>query len=287
MPANSSWIVNTSETGFERDVIERSREVPVVVDFWATWCQPCRLLGPMLEKIAEESQGKFVLVKAQTEEMPAISAAFGVQAIPTVVALRDGRIVDQFVGLLPEPQLRAWINGILPTPAEVLAADAKALEAADPRAAEAKYRQVLDMKPNDTEAQVGLARVLLATGRLEESRNTLDELAELGTLDPEGQRVHAKAIVALEGRQAGSVAECRAVVAANPDDLALRLRLAKALAAAGQYEEAMEICVALVQKDRRGQSEAARELMVRLFHLLGSESELAAAYRRKLAMALY
>jgi len=287
MSDTHAWVVQTSHAAFQQDVIDRSREVPVVLDFWSERCQPCLLLGPLLERLAEESAGKFVLVKANTDQMPDVAAAFGVSAIPTVFALRDGAVVDQFVGLLPEPQIRAWLEAILPSEAEGLAGEAQRLAAADPESAEAKYREAIELSPNDTSARVGLARLLLAQDRVEEARQTIDELAAVGALDAEGEAVQAELTVALEGREAGSVEACRAAADASPDDPDVQLGLARSLAASGEYQEAMDVCLRLIPKDRAGIGEQARQLMVRVFHLLGPESELASEYRRKLTMVLY
>ncbi len=287
MSDKSPWIVQTSRQTFQQDAIERSKEVPVVVDFWAEWCQPCRLLGPVMEKLAEEFQGTFVLVKADTEQMPDIAAGFGVASIPAVFGLRDGKLVDQFVGLLPEPQIRAWLKRLLPGPAETLASEARALEEADPGTAEAKYREAIELMPSAASARVGLARTLLAQNRLDEARRAIGELAAAGVLDAEGEQVQAELVMQLEAKEAGDLGQCRAAAEAAPDDLALQLRLAKSLAGAGQHEEAMGICLDLIQKDRNGTGEQARELMVHVFHLLGPESELASQYRRKLTMVLY
>jgi putative thioredoxin len=287
MAAKSPWIVETTEATFQDDVVERSRKVPVVIDFWAPWCQPCRLLGPLLERLADEHQGKFVLVKANTEEIPEMAAAFGVESIPAVYALRDGALVDQFVGLMPEQQLRDWLAGILPTPAEQLLDEARTLEVADPAASESKYREAVRLAPNHVAAQTGLARVLLHRGALDESRRILEELAAAASLDREGEQVLAEIKLREQGQQAGSVEQTRAAAEANPDDLPKQLDFARALAAAGRYEEALEAAIVLAQRDRRSMGEAVREFMVSLFHLLGPDSELASNYRRKLALALY
>lgn len=287
MDTPSPWIIEANRESFEQDVIERSRTVPVVVDFWASWCQPCRMLGPMLERLAEQYQGQFVLVKADTEELPDVAAAFGVQSIPAVFALRDGHLVDQFVGVLPEPQLRAWLERILPTESETLSAQAAALERTDPQAAEAKYREALAAQPNDLAARVGLARVLVTQDRIDEAEQVIEELAGTGALDAEGQRVQAEIRLRREASQIGGVEQTRAAAAADPGNLELQWNLARALVAAGQHEEALQVCLRLVERDRRGFGERARALMVDVFHLLGPESPLANDYRRKLAMALY
>lgn len=287
MSEKPPWIVETSQETFQRDVIDRSADVPVVIDFWAEWCQPCRLLGPVLEKLADEHEGKFVLVKADVEKLPDVAGSFGVSSIPAVFAVREGKVADQFLGLLPEPEIRAWLERLLPGEAENLAAEAKLLEQTDPEAAEARYREALEMMPSEASAKVGLARMLLAQDRLDEGCRVIGELADAGVLDAEGEQLQAELVIRLEGTKAGDVAHCRAVVEAAPDDLPLLLLLAKSLAAAGEHEEAMQICLDLIQRDREGQGEPARELMVYIFHVLGPESEVTAQYRRRLTMALY
>lgn len=287
MATPSPWIVETSRETFEKDVLERSHTVPVVVDFWAAWCQPCRMLGPILERLADQYQGQFVLVKADTDELPDVAAGFGVQSIPAVFALRDGHLVDQFVGVLPEQQLRAWLERILPTESEALSAQAAQLEQTDPRAAEEKYRQAVAVQPNDLAARVGLARVLLAQDRVDEAQQVIEELVSANALDAEGQRVQAEIRLRREASQVGGVDQARAAALAEPSNLEFQWKLARALVAGGQYEEALQVCLRLVEKDRRGFGEQARALMVDVFHLLGPESALANEYRRKLTMALY
>lgn len=287
MSAKSAWVLEASDASFQQDVLERSRDVPVVVDFWAPWCGPCRMLGPLLEKLADEYQGKFLLAKANTEEMPQIAAAFGVESIPAVFALRDGQLIDQFVGLMPEAQIREWLAGILPTKAQELVAEAENLEVADPEAAETKFREAVELEPNNIVARTGLARVLLSRGQLDESRQILEEMASAGALSPEGERVLAELRLRGTGAAAGNLDQVRAAAEAKPGDLTLQLDLARALAAAGRHEEALETALQVVQKDRQGFGEPARELMVSVFHLLGPDSELAGDYRRKLALALY
>jgi putative thioredoxin len=285
--SQSPWIVTATEENFQTEVAERSREVLVVVDFWATWCQPCRLLGPILEKLATEYQGKFVLVKAETERLPNIAAAFAVQSIPAVYGVRGGELVDYFVGLLPENQIRSWIDRLLPSPAETLVTEARALEATDAPAAEAKYRQAAELAPNLAQAKIGLASTLLAAGRAEESRQVMAELESRGFLEPEAEKVKAQLDLLDRGEHAGSLADRRAAVAANPGDLEQQLKLAEALAAAGHYDEALQTALALIQADRKKFGEPARKIMVDIFHLLPDDSDLTSEYRRKMSTALY
>jgi putative thioredoxin len=275
-----STIVNTTAGAFERDVLGRSRVCPVVVDFWAAWCAPCRILGPVLEQLAQEYGGRFVLVKADTDQVPVAAQQFGVQSIPAVFGVVDGEIVDFFVGALPEQQIRTWLERLLVT--GDLAA-AQHLETVDAAHAEAQYRRVLGARPNEAMASIGLARVLLAQGRTEETRSLIEQLERRGFLEPEAEKI--KAALGLSGRKTGELAACRAAVAADPNNL--QVQLAEALAGAEQHQEALDICLALVERDRHGVGEVARRFMVDLFRVLPDGSELVATYRRRLAMLLY
>jgi putative thioredoxin len=287
MSANTPSIVEANPETFQRDVIERSSDLPVVVDFWAAWCQPCRLLTPVLEKLADEYEGRFLLVKADTERVPEIAGGFGVQSIPAVFGLRDGQVVDSFVGVLPETAIRAWIDRLLPTPAEALVAEAIRLEGPDPEAAEARLREAMALAPHEPGARIVLARVLAARGQSDEARALIDGLQRRGFLEPEAERLKAELDLQAGARHSGGVEACRAAVAAHPDDRALRLTLAEALAAAGSFPEALDLCLDLIERDRKGLGEAARKVMVRIFQMLPADSEMVAEYRRKLSTALY
>jgi putative thioredoxin len=285
-PAAENVIEPTVET-FTQDVIERSKQTPVVIDFWAEWCQPCRLLAPILEKLAAEFQGKFVLAKVNVDQQPDIAASFNVESIPAVYAVRDGAIADMFVGVRPEPQLREWIERILPTPADTFMALARQLEATDPPAAEAKYRAAIELSPREPAPKISLARLLLNQGRLDDSHQLIEELAARGYLEPEAEKIKAEVDLRRQGQEAGSVDACRAAVAAQPADRSLQFKLAESLAAAGSFEEALQTALLLVQQDRKQTGEQARELMVRIFQTLPADSELTTVYRRKLSAALY
>ncbi|MBI3837805.1 MAG: tetratricopeptide repeat protein [Planctomycetia bacterium] len=284
----SPWILEaTDEPAFQRDAVERSREVLVVVDFWAQWCQPCRMLGPILEKLAQEYAGKFLLVKTDTDKLPNIAAGFGVQSIPAVYAMRDGQLLDFFVGLLPEGQIRDWIDRLLPSEAELLVAQARKLEASDPKQAEEKYLEASRLDPNLASAKIGLATLLFSRGRADESRAILEELERRGFLEPDAEKLKAQLNVMSQGQTAGDLAMLQTTVMANPGDLQAKLALAEALAAQAQYEQALETALAVVQAGKKEFVEPARKLMVDIFRLLPDESELVTTYRRRLSTALY
>jgi putative thioredoxin len=278
----SAFVVNTTDETFHEDVLERSQTVPVVVDFWATWCAPCRALGPALEALAEECAGRFVLVKADVDRLPQSAMQCGVEAVPVVYGLIDGQVVDSFAGALPPAQLRQWVDCLLAR-AELSAA--QRLEADQPADAEAKYRQIIQQQPNEAGALIGLARVLLALERPEEAREIIERLEHRGFLEPEAEKV--KAALAFLDRAGGDVDSGRRAAETQPDNLQLQFELAEALAADQRHQEALDICLSLVERDRSGVGEAARKLMLDIFRLLPGESELVRDYRRKLSMLLY
>lgn len=278
----SSWITNTTPETFDKDVFERSLEAPVIVDFWAAWCAPCRALAPILEALATEFDGKFILVKANTEEVPEAAAKFNVQGIPAVYAVIDGEVVDFFAGALPEAQIRVWLDRLFMIKAF---AEAKRLEESAPEAAEAKYRALAEQSPNNAEFQIGLARTLLVQKRFEDCQQVISELAGRGFLEPEAEKV--KAALDLHGMEGTDLESLKRDAAANPNNLGLQLQLAEALAGAQHYEEALQACLAIVEQDRKGVGDSARQVMIDIFRVLPDGSELTTTYRRRLSTALY
>lgn len=257
-------VVDVTEATFEDAVIKESSRRPVVVDLWAEWCGPCKTLGPILERVAGERAGAFLLAKLDVDANPMISQAFGVQSIPTVVAFRDGEIVNGFVGAYPEEAVNRFVDELLPTEAEVVAEEAHVEEkAGDLEGAESGYRTALEKDPDNREAAVGLGRLLVERGDLEEARALLGPL----TPDPDAERVLGTA----------RVLEWGSVHADGP------LGAAQVQAAAGRWREALEAMVACLADDR----DAARAVMVDAFTFLGEDDPLVTEYRRRLASALY
>ncbi len=287
MPANSPWVKETTTERFEADVIRASTERPIVVDFWATWCQPCKQLGPLLEKLAVEFNGRFELVKVNVDENQELAAAFGVQSIPYVVALRDGQVASEFVGVHPEDKLREWLGALLPSKAEELLKKGLALEEKDPKGASAAYREAAALDPKLDAARIALARVLLKLNQDDECRKIIAELESRGYLEPEAEKVKSQLELRAAAAEAGPLDEARKAATAAPGDLALQLKLADALAVANRHEEALQICLAIVQKDKSTLGSEAKSTMLRIFDALGPGSDLVSIYRRKLATALY
>jgi putative thioredoxin len=283
----SPWILNGTEQNFESDVIGRSQEMLVVVDFWAEWCQPCRLLAPILEKFAREGNGQFLLVKVNVDEQQGLAGAFGVQSIPHVAALRNGQIADQFTGVLPEEQIRQWLDQFQPSPLELLLKEAQQLEKSDATSAEAKYREALELEPKNDRIKIALAKLLLAQHRDADSRAILTELEARGFLEPEAESIKAELELRTAAAEGGDVGECRKALATDPANPALQIKLADALAVAHQYAESLELLLQVVQMHPGAPREQARVTMVNVFQLLGPEADLARTFRRKLATALY
>ena len=215
-------------------------------------------------------------------------AAFAVRSIPAVYGLRNGKVVDAFVGALPEAEVRAWIGRLMPTEAETTLAEAKAMESTDPAASESRYRQSLDKDPENPEIQVGLARVLVGIGRYDEAGELVRTLEGHGFFTADVEAVKAELDLKLHAGGSGGVEAARAELAARPNDPALLLKLAEALAASGArgYEGVLGLCLALVEDHRKEAGDAARQVMLNIFQILPPDSEMANEYRRKLSAAL-
>ncbi len=280
-------VFDADETSFSTDVIERSHDVPVVVDFWAPWCGPCRALGPMLEAAANDADGKFVLAKVNVDENQNLAMQFGVQGIPAVFALRDRKVVETFTGVLPEPQLKEWLARVQPSEAEQLVAEAEKLLVADPETAEAKLREALQNDPVAHHAKLTLAQLMFSTGNIAAAKELLEELEARGFLEPDAEVLRADIEIAERADDAGNVDELRSAVAENPTDFGKQVDLAMALFAAGAHEEALQTALSVVEQDPQGARNQAKEAMVDMFRVLGEDNELTSNYRRQLSMALY
>ena len=278
----SPWIVQTSSDRFQLDVIDRSEITPVVVDFWAEWCQPCRMLAPLLEDLAREYDGRFVLVKANIDQMQQVAAQFQVQSIPAVFALMGGEVVDFFQGVLPPDELRRWVDRVL---TQSRMNEAAILEDSDPAQAEALYRELSELLPNDAKPMIGLGRVLLARQQFSETEAIVATLEKRGFLEPEAEKL--KAALELQTKGQCDIDAVRTAAQQEPENLQRQLELAEVLAGRQEFQEAMDICLAVVQKDKQGFGDPARKIMVDIFHVLPDDSEMTRRYRRRLSMLLY
>lgn len=288
MTTQNGYIIDVDARTFQQDVIQKSHDVPVVVDFWAPWCGPCRMLGPVLEQLAEEYEGQFILAKLNTDENQGIALQYGIQGIPAVKGFRDGKVTDEFVGVKPRPQVKQFIDGLLPSPEDEELAQARRLESQGLlEQAEAVYRSVLTSDPNRWEVAIDLGRVLVAQEAFDEAQEILEQVPQRAPEGAEAQRLLLE--IELDRAAAGcrDEAECRARIEADPDDLDARYGLASLLVQQQRYDEALAEFLEILQRDRSYKDDAARKAMLSLFDQLGDSHELTQRYRSKLAMLLY
>lgn len=281
MESISPHIENVDATDFQQAVLQRSHEVPVVVDFWAEWCGPCRTLGPTLERLAAEADGAFILAKIDVDANQELATQFNVQGIPTVIAFRGGMPVDQFTGALPEAAIKEWIDHLLPSELDEMVDQARdAALAGDPVTATHIYRQVLARQPDHPDAGTGLAGLLIADGDTDEAMIVLGKLPQTD----EVERLQSAArLTASRGRD---VAEIEQRLAEDPNDDAARIELALALAGRAEYEPALDHLLTVVRA-KGPQKDEARTAILDIFEVLGDGHPLTTTYRRQLASALF
>lgn len=278
--------IHVGQANFEVEVLARSRTVPVVVDFWAPWCNPCRTLGPILEQLEREADGRWVLAKINTDQEQQLAGSFGIRGIPAVKAFVNGEMVDEFVGALPRPQIEAWLDKLVPAPSSaVLEAGEQALEAGDLEAAVEIFRGGLDDAKTRAPALAGLARAELARGDAIAAAEWTRQISEEDKAD------HARTIalveLAAEAGDVDSVAALEGRIAADPRDVAARYDLGVKLAVTGDFEGGLNQLLEVVFRDRQHREDGARKAMVRIFEILGHETELATRWRKKLGAAMY
>ncbi|MCX7143215.1 MAG: co-chaperone YbbN [Proteobacteria bacterium] len=277
----------TGTESFERDVLQASAKVPVLVDFWAPWCAPCRVLKPILEKLAAEYQGKFLLAKVNSDEHQELSAQFGVRSIPNVKAFVDGKMADEFTGALPESGVRAFLDRLIPTPGEKLRRTARVLVAqGDFDEAERHLRSALEIEPENKVARLDLVELLLAKNSQAEAEAVFAPIPERER-DERADRIYSAISRWKKSQQLPSIAELESRLAVNPDDLPSRVALGERLIAERQFEPALAALLEVVRKDRGALRTSARKLMVEVFNLAEGQDELVGTYRKLLAGALY
>jgi putative thioredoxin len=288
-PAKSDLIKEGSDAGFVADVIEASKIQPVIVDFWATWCGPCRQLTPALEKAVMAAKGAVKLVKIDVDKNPAFAGQLRVQSIPTVYAFVDGKPVDGFMGAVPDSQLKTFIDRLAgePPPSEIdqlLAMAFESLGLGDVGGAAQAYAQALQLEPQNLKAIAGLARCYLSGGDAERAREIVN-MAPEGAKDAELDSV--RAALKLASEPPSETADLDLRLAANPDDHEARFDLAKALASRGDMAGAADHLLDIIARDREWNDQAARKQLLTVFEAVGPSSDVAKQGRRKLSSILF
>ena len=278
-----------TDASFVADVIEASKVQPVIVDFWATWCGPCRQLTPALEKAVTAAKGAVKLVKIDVDKNPGFAGQLRVQSIPTVYAFVDGRPVDAFMGAVPDSQIKAFIDRLIgpagPSEvAQILEIAKESLDLGDIGGAAQAYAQAMQMEPDNVKAIAGLARCYLTGGDLERARELVD-MAPANAKDAELDSVKAALALAAEGAAETSGLEQR--LANDPDDHEARFELAKALAGRGRLADAADHLLTIIARDRAWNDEAARKQLLTVFEAAGPASDVAKQGRRRLSSILF
>jgi putative thioredoxin len=290
--AGGDIVVDSTDEAFEKDVIAASAKTPVIVDFWAPWCGPCKQLGPAIEKVVREAKGAVKLVKINIDEHPYFAQQLRVQSIPAVFAFKAGRPVDAFLGALPEGDIRKFVKKLLgdkgPSPIEQALEQAKeAFDAGDAPTAAALYAQILQHEPGNAKAVAGLVKCQIAAGDLDAAAAMLADLPLELAKDAEIAAAKTALDVARQGEKAGDVAPLRAKLEANPADHETRVALAVALFAGGTAEEAIDQMLDLYKRDRNWNDGAARAQLVKFFEALGNTHPATIQGRRRLSSLMF
>jgi len=286
--AESPFVISVSADDFREVVIDGSFNRPVLVDFWADWCAPCRMLMPVLAKLADEYGGKLLVAKVNTEEERELAMQFGIRSLPTVQLFKDGRPIDQFTGALPEPQIREFLERHLPRESDrVLAQIQGLLGAGNVERAAALLEQARADDPDNPRIHLAEARLKAASGDTAGAEEMLERLPMELINDSEVAALKGQVKLAGILSIAPSEDALRGRLEADPSDSEARYQLAARLTAAGDYEAALDLLLELLRKDRSYGDDAARKAMVMIFDMLGGEGDLVASYRARMLSALY
>jgi putative thioredoxin len=283
----SEYIFEANESNFHAAVVDRSFEKPVVLDFWAEWCGPCKALAPILERLVQARNGEVLLAKVNVDESPRLAEYFQVQSIPAVKAIKDGSLILQFEGVLPEESLIEFLDRLGPNEIEKQVATARSLEAEKPGEAETIYRQILEKDKDHIPARLGLSRLRLADGATDEIDALLEPVPPGGENGAEADRIRSERDLRMQSTGTASEPELRRKIEAEPENAALRVELGAALAAEKRYPEALDVLLSAAELDRELARGKVKELMVQIFHIIGVRSDLADAYRSKLQGVMY
>lgn len=285
--ANSAHSADVTQQSFDSLVLARSREVPVLVDFWAAWCAPCQSLMPVLTKLADEYGGKFFLAKINSDSEQALAARYGVKSLPTVKLFKNGQPVEEFMGAQPEKTIRALLDRHIPRASDTLV-DSALLASRSGKIDEALaiLDKALTQDPTSDRIKLERARLFAHLGRVEDAEQALSALSVEGKHGSDAATIRAQLEFTRVAKKARPQDELRKSIASNNRDSAARFELAAHLVLRQQYEAALDLLLEIVHTDRKFNDDAARKAMLSVFTLLGGNGEVVAQYRRKLSMAL-
>jgi putative thioredoxin len=288
-------VSDTTTAGFPKDVLEASRNQPVLVDFWAPWCGPCKQLTPVLEKVVNEAQGRVKLVKMNIDDHPSVAGQLGIQSIPAVIAFVNGQPVDGFMGAVPESQVREFIDKLAGPPGADQAAEIEAvlgeaeglLTAGDIQGAAQLYGAVLQADPDNARAAAGMMQCLIAMGETDRAGQMLASLPEEMAGDTAVQAVAKKLEQIEEARKLGDPVALERELAADPDNHEARIKLAKILNVQGERDKAADHLLAVMRKDRTFDDDGARRELLQFFEVWGPKDPATIAARRRLSSILF
>jgi putative thioredoxin len=296
--APADLIKDSDQTKFAKDVLDASRTVPIIVDFWAPWCGPCKQLQPALEKVVKAAKGAVKLVKINIDQNQMLAQQLRIQSIPAVYAFFGGRPVDGFMGAVPESQLKQFVDRLIQITgggaeggvdelSELLEHGKAALAQNDFALASRIYNEILGVEPENVAALAGMARAHLQTGNVDQAKLVLAGVPAKEKTNPDVVAVQASIDLAEQAKAAGPIGELKAKVAADPKDFQARLDLALAYWADGQRKEAIDELLAMIKLDRKWNDEAARQQLLKFFEALGFSDPLAIDGRKRLSTILF
>ena len=286
--SENPYAFNVTASDFDTFVIQNSHQVPVLVDFWADWCAPCKMLMPILSKLAEEYQGKFLLAKVNTDVEQELAARYGVRSLPTVMVFRNGEVVDQFMGAQPESVVRELLDQHVERESDQRRVEARAaLQAGDRETAERILRKAMEEDPANHRVVLDLAELLIDGKAFDEAESLLRHLPMDKREDEAVKQLESRLHLARSTAEGPDDETLRQRIAADDNDLEARYQLATRLLARGEYEEGLELMMGVLRKDRNFADGQARQAILDAFELLGNSGDLVSRYRRQLATVLY